>query len=77
MRKVQNAIVPGPVSQVKPLEGSAYPGSYRLRVGRYRICFIFFPGENVIVFTTAFMKRRPSDYLKAIKRHDKRIHEQE
>lgn len=58
---------------VRPLEGSSYPKSCRLRVGRYRVLFIVMPDEEVIVFTTAFLKRRGTDYDVATKRHDARV----
>ncbi len=58
---------------VRALSSSAYDRSYRLRFGRYRILFIVFPDERAIVFTTAFLKRRESDYVAAIRRHDERV----
>lgn len=63
----------GPTPRVRRLEASAYPRSYRLRVGHFRICFIHLPDEAVLVFTTAFLKRRPADYIRAAKRHDERV----
>ena len=64
---------PARSSHVRPLEGSNYPKSYRLRVGRHRVLFIIMPDEGAIVFTTAFLKRRESDYDAAVKRHDARV----
>lgn len=58
---------------VRALEGSAYPKSYRLRAGRHRILFILMPDLGVIVFTTAFLKKRDSDYVAAVRRHDARV----
>lgn len=59
--------------QVEPPAGSRYPRSYRLRVGDFRVCFIHFPDEDTVVFTTAFRKRRGSDYDQAVERHDARV----
>ncbi|HLE97663.1 MAG TPA: hypothetical protein VI997_09870 [Candidatus Thermoplasmatota archaeon] len=51
----------------------AYRGSFRLRAGRCRVLFIAFPDEKTIVFTTAFLKKRESDYEAAIDRHASRV----
>jgi len=58
---------------VKSIAGSKYPGSSRLRLGRWRLIFIFFPDERTLAFTTAFLKKRESDYTQAIARHDSRV----
>lgn len=60
-------------AHVSVLAGSTYDRSYRLRLGRYRILFVVFPDERTIVFTTAFLRRRDSDYGPAIDRHDARV----
>lgn len=57
--------------QVAPLGGSAFPNSFRLKVGRYRILFTL-RDDATIVFQAAFLKRRDSDYDDAIARHDAR-----
>lgn len=64
---------PSQAASVRPLEGSAYPGAYRLRVGRVRVLFIVLPDQRAVVFTTAFVKRRDSDYRAALQRHDARV----
>lgn len=73
MREIARLAQPWRSPQVKALAGSGYDRSYRLRFGRYRILFILFPDEQAIVLTTAFLKRRESDYDPAIQRHDARI----
>lgn len=57
--------------QVTPLSGSAFANSFRLKVGRYRILFTL-REDTTIVFQAAFLKRRESDYVAAIARHDAR-----
>ena len=64
---------PAQSSNVKLLENCAFRKSYRLRVGRLRVLFIIFPDEGVVVFTTAFEKKRESDYIGAIERHERRV----
>ena len=59
--------------EVRSIAASAYPRSYRLRVGRFRVLFTVFHHERTVVFTTAFPKKRESDYDQAVRRHDARI----
>lgn len=73
MRGIARLTHPSRSPQTKALSASGYDRSYRLRHGRYRILFIIFPDEGAIVFTTAFLKRRESDYVAAIARHDARV----
>jgi len=77
MRGIVKLAQPSRSSQVKALAGSGYGRSYRLRFGRYRILFVVFPDERTLVFTTAFLKRRESDYAAAIERHDARVRDYE
>lgn len=77
MKRLIETGKPGRDRNVSPLAGSRYPRSYRLRVGRYRVCLIHFPDEDVVVFTTGFLKRRPSDYQDALDRHDRRVRDYE
>lgn len=73
MQRLQETSVVARAPGVRRLEGSAYPRSYRLRVGRHRVCFIQLPDESTLVFTTAFLKRRAADYARAVVRHDERV----
>ena len=73
MRALASHDRPETAMQTRALDGSSIPGSRRLRVGRYRILLVAFPDEKAIVFTTAFLKRRESDYDAAIARHDARV----
>lgn len=58
---------------VKLLEGSRWPGSVRVRCGAYRVLALVLPDARLVLFTTAFRKKRPSDYDAAILRHDRRV----
>lgn len=73
MRAIVKLDQPARSPQVGSLSGSAHAGSYRLRVGRYRILFILFPDERTLAFMTGFLKRRESDYDEAIELHDARV----
>lgn len=73
MRALCRLASPARAANVRALEASAYPKSYRLRVGRHRVLFLLLPDEEVIAFTTAFLKRRESDYGAAVDRHDARV----
>ncbi|HUR69144.1 MAG TPA: hypothetical protein VM370_07840 [Candidatus Thermoplasmatota archaeon] len=73
MRALARFDVPTHSAQVGALSTSTFDGSYRLRVGRYRILFILFAHDATLVFTTAFLKRREGDYVDAIAQHDARV----
>ena len=64
---------PAAAPNVRPLANSNFRGSFRLRVGRFRVLFILLPDEAALVFTTAFEKKRDSDYDGAVERHDRRV----
>jgi mRNA-degrading endonuclease RelE of RelBE toxin-antitoxin system len=59
--------------QTVRLKGSAYPGSFRLRVGRLRVLGLALDGPRLILLTTVFLKRRDSDYDAALLRHERRL----
>ena len=73
MTGVASRADPWAAASVRAIEGSVYPGAHRLRVGRWRILFIVLPDEGHVVFTTAFLKKRASDYRAALARHDARV----
>lgn len=73
MRAVVARSDPTQAADVRTLEGSSYPGAYRLRVGRARILFILLPGQRQVVFMTSFVKKRESDYRAALRRLDARV----
>lgn len=58
------------------LKGTRYPGSFRLRVGRYRILGIVLGVPKLILLTTMFLKKRESDYEPAAERHERRLRSQ-
>lgn len=59
--------------QVVRLKGTKYPGSFRLRVGRYRVVGIILESPKLILLTTLFLKKRESDYDQAADRHEHRL----
>lgn len=58
---------------VKALEGSRWPGTIRLRTGAYRIVALVLPAPRVILFTVLFRKKRQTDYVAAVRAHDRRV----
>lgn len=58
------------------LKGSAYPGSFRLRVGRLRVLGLALDHPKLILLTTTFVKKRDSDYDHALDRHESRLRRQ-
>lgn len=58
---------------VTVMEGSRWPGTVRVRAGRFRVLALVLPKARVILFTTVFRKKRRSDYDAAIRRHDARV----
>lgn len=59
--------------QLVRLHGSGYPGSFRLRVGPHRIIGILLASQGLVFLTTVFTKKRESDYVQALARHDTRL----
>lgn len=55
------------------LHGSAYPGSFRLRIGPFRVLGLVLQTQGLIFLTTVFQKKRDSDYDQALARHEKRL----
>jgi len=62
--------------QTARLKGSAYPGSFRLRVGRLRVLGLSLEGPKLILLTAVFVKKRESDYGQALDRHERRLRAQ-
>lgn len=58
---------------VRPVSGSAYPGTIRLRVGPHRLLGCVLPGNRIVYWTTVFRKRRREDYRQALVRHEVRM----
>lgn len=58
------------------LKGSAYPGSFRLRLGRHRVLGLVLAAPRLILLTTVFLKKRESDYDQALDRHERRLRAQ-
>lgn len=58
------------------LHSTHYPGSFRLRVGSYRLLGIVLASQNLILLTTLFFKKRESDYNHALDRHENRLRSQ-
>lgn len=58
------------------LKGTPYPGSFRLRIGRFRVLGIVLEGPGLILLTTFFLKKRESDYDRATERHESRLQAQ-
>lgn len=58
------------------LHGSAYPGSFRLRVGTLRVLGLVLASQRLILLTTVFRKKRDSDYDQALSRHEGRLAKQ-
>lgn len=69
--------VPARAAGVRSVHGSSFPHAYRLRVGAWRLMFALFPDQRTIYVTTAFRKKRESDYVAALRRHDMRVREHE
>ena len=59
--------------QTVRLKGSAYPGSFRLRIGRLRVLGLALDGPRLLLLTTVFTKKRDSDYDAALLRHERRL----
>lgn len=59
--------------QLVRLHGTRYPGSFRLRVGRFRVVGIVLDHPKLILLTTLFLKKRESDYVQAKDRHEDRL----
>lgn len=57
---------------LQPLHSTGIPGSYRLRVGRYRITLAILPDERLVLLT-AVEKRDDSTYDKLPALHRKRF----
>lgn len=68
-------LAPGPAGHpdVRVVEGSAWPGTVRVRCGRFRVLALVLPTPRVLLFTALFRKKRAGDYDEAIRRHDARV----
>jgi len=73
MRSVQAVSWPPDAPGVRAVRAAPFPHTYRLRAGRHRILFAWLPDVRLLVFTTAFLKRRSGDYVRAMERHRKRM----
>ena len=62
--------------KVARLHGSRYPGSFRLRAGPMRVLGIVLDGPRLVLVTTVFVKKRDSDYVQALSRHERRMEAQ-
>lgn len=65
-------IVPG--VDLQPLRGSRVPGSYRLRVGRFRIALVILPDEKLVILTVV-VRRDDTSYRNLPRLHRKRFHD--
>ena len=59
--------------KVARLHGSAYPGSFRFRIGPLRVLGLVLQSQGLILLTTVFRKKRDSDYHQALERHEQRL----
>jgi mRNA-degrading endonuclease RelE of RelBE toxin-antitoxin system len=59
--------------KVVRLHGSRYPGSFRMRIGSYRLLGLVLASQSLVFLTTAFHKKRDSDYDQALVRHERRL----
>lgn len=57
---------------LQPLHSTGIPGSYRLRVGRYRVALAILPDEHLVLLTIV-AKRDDSTYDKLPALHRKRF----
>jgi mRNA-degrading endonuclease RelE of RelBE toxin-antitoxin system len=55
------------------LHGSRYPGSFRMRIGEYRLLGLVLASQSLVFLTTVFHKKRDSDYDQALLRHGRRL----
>lgn len=62
--------------QARRLKGSKYPGSFRLRVGAFRILALALEAQDLVLLTTVFKKKREADYDLALERHEGRLRAQ-
>src|SRR5436309_1937126 len=62
-RKVYSSNALTPTPDLQPLRGTGIPGSYRLRVGRYRIALAILPDERLVLLTV-LTRRDESTYDK-------------
>lgn len=65
-------IVPG--VDLEPLRASGIPGSYRLRIGQFRIALAILPDESLVLLTVV-TRRDGTSYRNLPKLHRKRFHD--
>ncbi|MBI4392990.1 MAG: hypothetical protein HY556_04215 [Euryarchaeota archaeon] len=63
-----------PVPDLVPLAGTGIPGSYRLRVGKYRLSLALLPSEK-LVLVTAIARRTDATYPKLPDLHRRRFND--
>ena len=70
-----NGLIDHPLEhpQLVRVKGTAYPGSFRLRAGRFRVMGLVLDGPELILLTMVFLKKRELDYDQAIKRNEGRM----